>query len=1712
MLSLSPIKGSAAYYAAEENYYAIGELESAWIGEGAERLGLSGSIEGATLDAMAQGKLPDGTELSRIVNGKETHRAGYDLTFSAPKSVSVMALVAGDKRFLDAHHRAVAVAMKEVEALASTRIMTEGVSRTEATGNIVAALYTHDTSRELDPQLHTHSLVLNATWAEGKWRALSSDAAHMNTGFGKDMFNNKLALGQIYRHALRQDVEAMGFEVEVTGKHGLWELKGVPTAWASQRSQQINEAIGPDASPKSRDVATLDTRKDKAVADPDLLLADWRARLDKEGFDLPLYLANADERARDRQPVESSPQDIQHAVGQAISLLSDKKVQFSYSELLAATISQLPSEPGLVNAARDGIEQALSRERLIPLDKEKGIFTSDIHLLNELSVSQLAKELNARPPVATFPAQAQARHRPYADAYSVLAQDKAPLAILSGKGGMTQTIERLEDATLMAREQGREVMILASDNRSAQLLAQSDTLAGHVAPRHTLNADSVFTPHSTLIVEQAETLTLKDAVLLLEKARASDVQLLLLDSERGNGVGNALSVIKQTGAAQYRFYDAPKIQASVVSESDKAPRFAALAHDYVTRLQQGEPVVAQVSGARDQAQLTGDIRSALRDVGQLHGPDVTLNVLSPVWLDSKTRHQRDTYRAGMVMEQWDDKSKTMQRYRIEQVADKTHSLVLVGEQGARQVQKVRAIDSSWSLFENQRIEVAAGDTLKVLGREAQGELKAQQTLTVTSVEAGQLRVETPAGELTLPTDRALKLGHNYVTGIGSTAHKEATVLAALSARQMTGTTLNQLARSGNELHLYTPLAQDKAEQKLGSYPQFQLASEKVKTHGQSEQLDTAMKHATGNLFTPAEQAIHLGLAQVEARGIVFSTPDLLKSSLDFAPSTPVEAISTAIEMKLSQGELMPVPNSPGDVVSRASFEMEKAIIATIAEGKGAATPYMDKVPDQLLAGLTPGQSEATRLILESDDQFIAIQGYAGVGKTTQFKAVLSAIDTLPAELRPTVVGIGPTHRAVHEMQSIGVKAQTLASFLSESRQQAMAGETPDYSNTLFLVDESSMIGNRDMAEFNQRVAASGARVVSSGDTAQLKAISSGAPFKLMQERSAIDVAVMKEIVRQRPELKPAIYSLIEGNLARSLAEREAVAPTVVPRDPLPAPDAWTPEHSVIEDANPAALVVNDYVSRTREARDNTLVIVHLNKVRHEINGAIHQALFDKGQLGKQQTTLTILDPVRIEENSLRSSALVAGNNLKGMVAVVDQQYYTLSAVDTQAGTMTLTDAQGKTRLLSNVENTAHDLAIYQPRDIQVSEGDKIRFTRTVNEHGHVANSQWQVTRIEENGTLVLSDGRKEKTLRPGQQQEDQHIDLGYAVTAYGAQGASSQYAIELQAVKGINRNLVTLASAYVPASRAKEHLQTYTDSIETWQKMLDRSLKQQVHTAHDALTPNQGKGARLAEELMGNASPMRATALGRHVLKSHALDEQQHMGKYIAPGKKYPTPHAAFPTWDNNGKPSGAAMVELRHRADQPGPRLADDYRLVSNEQAAFIGLQRASNGETRIATSLDEGIALAAAHPKSGVLVSINGDMHPHNLQRMTGGKLLVTDSDKALATRDAGSDDTIKLPEDKAQQEEAKRQEALMKQVARERTREAIPLPDDKAVPHDPDAERLKQDIKQLDNEAALSDRQLREIAAIKAAARVKFTAELNDKLDRLERDIVKELTRGE
>lgn len=277
MMSIGSVKsaGSAGnYYTDKDNYYVIGSMGERWAGKGAEALGLSGGVDQKVFTKVLEGRLPDGSDLSRTQDGANKHRPGYDFTFSAPKSVSVMAMLGGDKRLIEAHNRAVETAIKQIEAMASTRVMTEGRSETQLTGNLVMALFNHDTSRDQEPQLHTHAVVANATQHGDEWRTLSSDKVG-KTGFIENIYANQIAFGRLYRAALKDDVAAMGYETETVGKHGMWELKGVPTEPYSSRSRTISEAVGDDASLKSRDVAALDTRQSKQKVDPEQRMAEW---------------------------------------------------------------------------------------------------------------------------------------------------------------------------------------------------------------------------------------------------------------------------------------------------------------------------------------------------------------------------------------------------------------------------------------------------------------------------------------------------------------------------------------------------------------------------------------------------------------------------------------------------------------------------------------------------------------------------------------------------------------------------------------------------------------------------------------------------------------------------------------------------------------------------------------------------------------------------------------------------------------------------------------------------------------------------------------------------------------------------------------------------------------------------------------------------------------------------------------------------------------------------------------------------------------------------------------------------------------------------------------------------------------------------------------------------------------------------------------------
>ncbi|HHX0629166.1 MobF family relaxase, partial [Klebsiella pneumoniae] len=548
MLSFSQVKsaGSAGnYYTEKDNYYVIGSMEERWQGKGAELLGLEGKVDKQVFTELLQGKLPDGSDLTRIQDGVNKHRPGYDLTFSAPKSVSMLAMLGGDKRLIDAHNRAVTVALNQVESLASTRVKKDGVSETVLTGNLIIARFNHDTSRAQDPQIHTHSVVINATQNGDKWQTLASDTVG-KTGFSETILANRIAFGKIYQNSLRADVESMGYKTVDAGRNGMWEMEGVPVESFSTRSQELREAAGPDASLKSRDVAALDTRKSKEAIDPAEKMVEWMNTLKETGFDIRGYREAADARAAElarapAAPVNTDGPDITDVVTKAIAGLSDRKVQFTYADLLARTVGQLEAKDGVFELARKGIDAAIEREQLIPLDREKGLFTSNIHVLDELAVKALSQEVQRQNHVSVTPDASVVRQVPFSDAVSVLAQDRPVMGIVSGQGGATGQRERVAELTLMSREQGRDVHILAADNRSRDFLAGDVRLAGEtVTGKSALQDGTAFIPGGTLIVDQAEKLSLKETISLLDGAMRHNVQVLLSDSGKRSGTGSAL--------------------------------------------------------------------------------------------------------------------------------------------------------------------------------------------------------------------------------------------------------------------------------------------------------------------------------------------------------------------------------------------------------------------------------------------------------------------------------------------------------------------------------------------------------------------------------------------------------------------------------------------------------------------------------------------------------------------------------------------------------------------------------------------------------------------------------------------------------------------------------------------------------------------------------------------------------------------------------------------------------------------------------------------------------------------------------------------------------------------------------------------------------------------------------------------------------------------
>lgn len=322
------------FTAAEQNYWKQNDkIQGEWHGKLAEEFGLSGAVGALEFARLAEGQHPATrdqlvrhratheykTEDGRTVTPVE-HRAGWDATFSAPKSVSLTALVGGDDAVREAHRKSVTFALNELERYTQARI--GGNHAPETTGRFVAATFEHDTARPVDgyaaPQLHTHSVIFNMTEREdGTMRALQP----------RSLFETQQFATAVYQSHLTYQLRTLGYEIE-PGRSGAPEIKGYSQEYldaSSPRRQQIVEAVARSgfSGPEAAQIAAHNTRDGKQILSPAEVVAAHRQIAAEYGNQAESVVAEAQAR-RVSNAHQAALDERKLQAGSALTFARDK--------------------------------------------------------------------------------------------------------------------------------------------------------------------------------------------------------------------------------------------------------------------------------------------------------------------------------------------------------------------------------------------------------------------------------------------------------------------------------------------------------------------------------------------------------------------------------------------------------------------------------------------------------------------------------------------------------------------------------------------------------------------------------------------------------------------------------------------------------------------------------------------------------------------------------------------------------------------------------------------------------------------------------------------------------------------------------------------------------------------------------------------------------------------------------------------------------------------------------------------------------------------------------------------------------------------------------------------------------------------------------------------------------------------------------------------
>jgi conjugative relaxase-like TrwC/TraI family protein len=805
MLTIRPMdsgKGYSAKYLEQSDYYEEGKkITGQWFGKGATRLGLNGEVIADDFEAVRQGLHPETGDPLRPRQSADrkakdgtvqsTGRELYDLTFSAPKSVSVMACIGEDKRVIEVHNRAVREALAEAERAAQTRVR-KGLENTDrVTGNLVSACYFHSESRDIDPQLHTHCATANLTYdsVEKRWKALQMSGIFRETHY----------LTEVYRNELARGLQEIGYEVEYRWNTKMTdrnvEIKGISEELCykhSQMSQRRDAAVTEFTEEHGRmpthNEETILLRRVRPEKRTDLsseevhalqvercsredlaAIAETRRKADARVFVPEMHSAERSvqygldhvfERVSVANDYRVMEQALRNSRGQAT--LAEIKAQLIDLEVKGrifthkgelATEESLQREKSMIGMIDNGVgrftplrgnKEFVASDKLNPKQKEAVEFV--------LNSRDLAVNLQGAPGTRkTWTLQDVKRGLEEAGRpVLALAPTKSAEEELKSVGfGQAMTIEGLlQDKDAQPRMHNRAVIIDEAGMISAKQMFDLLSLAQRCGSRIIFSGDT----------RQIQSVEAGDSLRILEnESKLASIELTEITRQKNPEYLAAIKAMRKDPARGFELLS----DAGAIHEVSDADRPAAVAK--ARREAQGQTLVVCPTHA-EIAAVTAAIREDRKAHNEL-GEGRTIERLEPLnWTLAEKSDMRN-YQPGQVLV-FHRPTVAADRHEAFEVLSVKDIAVLVRNQDGDETQITPKQARSFGVFAKREIEVAPGDVLLLQGNRRGPDLNATngQFVTVKQFdEQGRMQLEDGR---TLPEDFKT-FNHGYAT----TAHK-----------------------------------------------------------------------------------------------------------------------------------------------------------------------------------------------------------------------------------------------------------------------------------------------------------------------------------------------------------------------------------------------------------------------------------------------------------------------------------------------------------------------------------------------------------------------------------------------------------------------------------------------------------------------------------------------------------------------------------------------------------------------------------------------------------------------------------------------------------------------------------------------------------------------------------------------------------------------------